>query len=46
MISTKSKSQTNANVFKYLSYFLFCYRYFEDNLCVQVAPPGIKIYTQ
>ena len=32
-------------VFKYLIYFLFCYKYFEDYVRVQVAPPGIYKYT-
>ena len=29
---------SKTDVFKYLSYFLFFYKYFEDNVPVQVAP--------
>ena len=33
---------SKAKIFKY---FPFLYYYFEDNLAVQVAPPGIRVYT-
>ena len=32
---------SKTEVFKYLIYFLFCYKYFVDNVRVQVAPHGI-----